>query len=51
MSIHDFYFNTNKATWNEKVKIHSKSDMYHLEGFKKGKLFLNVLRTKSPWKC
>ncbi len=30
------YFNVNKATWNEKVKIHSESDMYDLEGFKNG---------------
>ena len=31
------HFETNKATWNNKVKVHSKSDMYHLEAFKKGK--------------
>ncbi|WP_425077352.1 class I SAM-dependent methyltransferase [Psychroserpens sp. S379A] len=31
------YFETNRNTWNEKVKIHSKSDMYNLEAFKKGK--------------
>jgi len=31
------YFDTNKATWNEKVKIHAKSDMYDLEAFKNGK--------------
>jgi len=31
------YFETNKSTWNEKVKIHTKSDMYDLEAFKQGK--------------
>ncbi|MEW4924345.1 class I SAM-dependent methyltransferase [Algibacter sp. 2305UL17-15] len=31
------YFNTNKATWNDKVKVHAKSEMYDLEAFKNGK--------------
>lgn len=31
------YFKTNKVTWNEKVKVHVKSDMYDLEAFKQGK--------------
>ncbi len=31
------YFKVNKATWNEKVKVHSESDMYDLEAFKQGK--------------
>lgn len=31
------YFDINKATWNEKVNIHSKSEMYDLEAFRKGK--------------
>jgi SAM-dependent methyltransferase len=31
------YFEINKNTWNEKVKVHAKSDMYNLEAFKKGK--------------
>ncbi|MCK0180404.1 class I SAM-dependent methyltransferase [Flavobacteriaceae bacterium S0862] len=30
------YFEVNKDTWNEKVKVHAKSDMYDLEAFKKG---------------
>ena len=30
-------FDTNKSTWNEKVAIHAKSDMYDLEAFKNGK--------------
>src|SRR5690606_42022109 len=47
MQNHDFYFNTNKTTWNEKVKIHSKSDMYHLEAFKKGKLSLMPYELKA----
>ncbi|GAA3610136.1 methyltransferase domain-containing protein [Flavivirga amylovorans] len=37
MKTNDIYFNTNKATWNDKVKVHAKSDMYDLENFKKGK--------------
>ncbi|GAB1856697.1 class I SAM-dependent methyltransferase [Flavobacteriaceae bacterium MHTCC 0001] len=31
------YFDTNKSTWNEKVKVHAKSDMYNMEAFKNGK--------------
>ena len=31
------YFEVNKATWNEKVKIHATSEMYELEAFKNGK--------------
>lgn len=34
------YFDINKKTWNEKVKVHSKSKMYDLEAFKKGKYSL-----------
>ncbi|WP_335973906.1 class I SAM-dependent methyltransferase [Gaetbulibacter jejuensis] len=30
------YFETNKATWNEKTKIHVESGMYDLETFKNG---------------
>lgn len=37
MSSNEKYFNTNKATWNDKVKVHAKSDMYYLDAFKKGK--------------
>ncbi|TYA84096.1 class I SAM-dependent methyltransferase [Seonamhaeicola marinus] len=37
MSKNETYFKTNKATWNEKVKVHSKSEMYDLEAFKNGK--------------
>jgi len=31
------HFEVNRETWNEKVKIHSKSDMYDLDAFKNGK--------------
>ena len=31
------HFEVNRKTWNEKVKIHAKSDMYDLEAFKNGK--------------
>lgn len=37
MTNNDNYFETNKATWNNKVKVHAKSDMYNLEAFKSGK--------------
>ena len=47
MNKYDSYFNTNKATWNEKVKIHSKSDMYQLEDFKNGKSSLMPYELKA----
>lgn len=31
------YFEINKATWNTKVKVHAKSDMYNMEAFIEGK--------------
>lgn len=31
------FFETNKATWNTKVKVHAKSEMYDIEAFKSGK--------------
>ncbi len=37
MNSNENYFKVNKATWNEKVKIHAQSDMYDLDAFKKGK--------------
>ena len=37
MSTNKKYFETNKSTWNTKVKVHAKSDMYDLDAFKKGK--------------
>ncbi|MGC6430135.1 MAG: class I SAM-dependent methyltransferase [Jejuia sp.] len=37
MNQQNSFFETNKATWNEKVKVHSQSDMYAMEAFKKGK--------------
>jgi len=40
MSVHSEYFKANKATWNDKVKVHAKSDMYALEDFKEGKTSL-----------
>ena len=41
------YFETNKATWNEKVKVHSKSDMYDLQVFKAGKSSLMPYELKA----
>lgn len=37
------YFETNKATWNNKVKVHASSTMYDMEAFMAGKLSLNQL--------
>ena len=38
---HQKYFETNRKTWNEKVKVHTQGDFYGLEAFKKGKSSLN----------
>lgn len=40
MSKNTHYFKTNKATWNQKVKVHANSDMYNMEAFKNGKTSL-----------
>ena len=40
------YFEVNKDTWNKKVSIHSKSEFYDIEGFKKGKTSLNKYELK-----
>ncbi|MBJ7879088.1 class I SAM-dependent methyltransferase [Gelidibacter salicanalis] len=37
MDPHANYFNTNKATWNNKVSVHAESDFYDMEAFKNGK--------------
>ncbi len=37
MEDNNHYFEVNKATWNEKVKPHAKSELYDLDAFKKGK--------------
>ncbi|MGB1231972.1 MAG: class I SAM-dependent methyltransferase [Winogradskyella sp.] len=34
------YFEVNKATWNKKVGIHAKSEMYKMEAFKRGETSL-----------
>ena len=41
------YFEVNRNTWNEKVKVHSKSDMYDLEAFKSGKSSLMPYELKA----
>jgi SAM-dependent methyltransferase len=41
------YFEVNKKTWNEKVKVHSKSEMYDLEAFKSGKSSLMPYELKA----
>ena len=35
MSNNSEYFSANKATWNDKVKVHAESDMYKMDAFKK----------------
>ena len=41
------YFEINKATWNKKVAIHAKSDMYAMEAFKSGKSSLMSYELKA----
>mgnify|MGYP000123482899 CR=1 FL=1 len=40
MEANQHYFNVNKETWNKKVAVHAKSDMYKMEDFKKGRTSL-----------
>ena len=40
MNDNNHYFETNRTTWNIKVKEHSKSDMYNMKSFKEGKTSL-----------
>lgn len=42
MSNNQHYFDTNKATWNTKTKVHAESDFYNLEAFKNGETSLNA---------
>ena len=42
MTTNNKYFDTNRTTWDEKVKVHAESDMYDLEAFKKGKSSLKA---------
>ncbi|WP_431137316.1 class I SAM-dependent methyltransferase [Psychroserpens mesophilus] len=41
------YFEVNRQTWNEKVKVHSKSEMYDLNAFKNGKSSLMSYELKA----
>ena len=41
------YFDVNKATWNDKVKVHSESEMYDLDAFIKGKSSLMPYELKA----
>ena len=47
MSNIDKYFEVNKSTWNEKVKVHTKSELYDLDAFKKGKSSLMPYELKA----
>jgi len=40
------YIEVNKKSWNERVSIHKKSELYDLENFKKGKNKLHSLERK-----
>ncbi|NND63817.1 MAG: class I SAM-dependent methyltransferase [Flavobacteriaceae bacterium] len=40
-------FETNRETWNKKVAVHTKSDFYNLEAFKKGATSLNSYELKA----
>lgn len=37
MARNDQYFKVNKATWNNKVKVHAESKMYDMHAFRNGK--------------
>jgi SAM-dependent methyltransferase len=41
------YFEVNKETWNKKVAIHAKSDMYKMEAFKSGESSLMPYELKA----
>lgn len=41
------YFKVNKATWNAKVKVHAKSNMYNIAAFKDGKSSLMPYELKA----
>jgi len=47
MDDHHNYFETNRLTWNEKVRVHSESAMYDLKEFKKGKTSLQPYEIKA----
>ncbi len=38
---HSEHFETNRKTWNKKVAVHTQSDFYDIETFKKGESSLN----------
>ena len=42
MTTNEDYFQTNKTTWNSKVKVHADSAMYNLAAFKKGETSLKT---------
>ena len=41
------YFRVNKETWNKKVAVHAKSEMYDMEAFKSGKSSLMSYELKA----
>jgi len=41
------YFKVNKETWNKKVAVHAKSEMYDLNAFKDGKSSLKSFELES----
>jgi len=47
MNENEKYYKTNKVTWNEKVKVHSKSEMYNMKAFKNGRSSLMKYELKA----
>ena len=47
MEKQDDFFEVNKATWNEKTKVHAKSEFYDMSAFKKGKSTLMPYELKA----
>ncbi|WP_111682046.1 class I SAM-dependent methyltransferase [Winogradskyella tangerina] len=47
MNDHTNYFKVNKATWNEKVKVHSQSGMYNMDAFLAGETTLMPYELKA----
>jgi len=47
VSVLNQYFNTNKASWNDKVGIHAASEMYNMKAFKNGKSSLMPYELKA----
>lgn len=47
MSDQTKFFEVNKATWNKKVSIHARSEMYAMQAFKQGATSLKSYELKA----